>query len=368
LSKEAKYIYEKIQNSERLSKNDGLKLFEYNNILEIGHLADFARIERLKRQKKESLSNYVYWINNHHLNLTNICEGTCKFCAYRRKEGQDGAFLLTLDGAAEYIEKNVDKNVKEIHIVSALNENCNLEYYTGLLEICRKYLPYTHIQAFTAVEIDYIANLSGTTAEETLKTLKKAGLGSLPGGGAEIFSPEIRNKICPDKISGKIWLEIMKTAHLLGLKSNATMLCGIGESYDDMLDHMLDIRDVQDKTGGFMTFIPLFCHYENTELGFEKEHTGIDILKTYAISRLMLDNVPHIKAFWIQTGIQTAQISLAFGVDDLDGTVVQEKITRYAGAKTGQELSVNQIVSLIKNTGKIPVERDTLYNILKVYK
>jgi aminodeoxyfutalosine synthase len=368
LSKEAKYIYKKIQNGERLSKNDGLKLFEYNNILEIGHLADFARIERLKRQKKESLSNYVYWINNHHLNLTNICEGTCKFCAYRRKEGQDGAFLLTLDGAAEYIEKNVDKNVKEIHIVSALNENCNLEYYTGLLQICRKYLPNTHIQAFTAVEIDYIAKLSGITAEETLKTLKKAGLGSLPGGGAEIFSPEIRSKICPDKISGKIWLEIMETAHSLGLKSNATMLCGIGESYNDMLDHMLDIRGVQDKTGGFMTFIPLFCHYENTELDFEKEHTGIDILKTYAISRLMLDNVPHIKAFWIQTGIQTAQISLAFGVDDLDGTVVQEKITRYAGAKTGQELSVSQIVSLIKNTGKIPVERDTLYNILKVYK
>ncbi|EKE03614.1 MAG: hypothetical protein ACD_20C00176G0009 [uncultured bacterium] len=360
-------IFEKIIHNQRLSKEDGLRLYESFDLLTIGHMADLARTNRLKQSNEVDKVNHVYWINNHHLNLTNICEGKCKFCAYRKQEGDNGAFLLSLDQAIEHIETRVDKSIKEIHIVSALNPKCDLDYYISLLKNCKRLLPDTHIQAFTAVEIEYLARISELTITQTLTELKNAGLGSLPGGGAEIFSPAIREKVCPEKISGEKWLEIMQIAHSLGLKSNATMLSGIGESCEDKINHMMALREVQDKTNGFMTFIPLFCHYENTELDSYDNITGIDIIKDYAISRLMLDNIPHIKAFWIQIGIKLAQVTLSFGVDDLDGTVIEEKITHSAGASTGQSLSKDELIHLIKKTGKIPVERDTVYNIIKVY-
>lgn len=356
-------IAEKIENKQRLNKEDGIKLYNSFDILSIGALADFARINRLKNQQEK---DYVYWINNHHLNLTNVCEGTCKFCAYRRKEGQEGAFSFSINKAIEYLQTKVSPNAKEIHIVSALNPQFNLEYYKKLLQECKRILPDIHIQAFTAVEIDYIAKISNLTAEEVLKELIEAGLDSLPGGGAEIFAKSIREQVCPDKISGYKWLEIMETAHNLGLKSNVTMLTGIGETTEDKLDHMLAVREVQDKTGGFMTFIPLFCHYENTELTAKNKPTGIEILKDYSISRLMLDNIPHIKAFRIQTGTKLAQISLNFGADDIDGTVMEEKITRMAGSKDRDALMKEEIVHLVKSTGKIPVERDTVYNIIEI--
>lgn len=367
ISNELQEIKEKILNNQRLSFDDGMKLYNSFDILSIGALADFARVNRLAVNNKTEKSNYVYWINNHHLNLTNICEGSCKFCAYRRDENQEGSFFLTLEKSIEYIETKVNKTASEIHIVSALNPKLDLNYYTELLKACKRILPSIHIQAFTAVEIDYVAKLSGLSIEETLKELKKAGLDSLPGGGAENFSEKIREKVCPEKISGQKWLEIMRTAHSLGLKSNATMLSGIGETVEDKINHMLALRETQDESGGFMTFIPLFCHYENTELEEFEKLTGIEILKDYAISRLMLDNIPHIKAFWIQIGIKLAQVSLAFGVDDIDGTVIEEKITRYAGATTGQELSKDELIHLIQKADKTPVERDTVYNILKVY-
>ena len=357
-------ISEKILNNKRLTKEDGLRLYESFDILSIGALADYARVERLENSEQ---ADYVYWINNHHLNLTNICEGTCKFCAYRRKEGQDGAFLYTLEKALEYLETQVNKNAGEIHIVSALNPYWTLENYKTLLKECKKTLPNTHIQAFTAVEIDYLAKISNITVEKVLQELIDAGLGSLPGGGAEIFAENIRQKICPEKISGDKWLEIMEIAHNLGLKSNATILTGIGETSEDKIDHMLKIREVQDRTGGFMTFIPLFCHYENTEISEMQVQTGFETVKDYAISRLMLDNVPHIKAFWIQIGTKLAQVTLSFGVDDLDGTVMEEKITHFAGAKTGNVMTKDELIHLIKRAGKIPVERDTVYNIVKVY-
>ena len=357
-------ISEKILNNKRLTKEDGLRLYESFDILSIGALADYARVERLENSEQ---ADYVYWINNHHLNLTNICEGTCKFCAYRRKEGQDGAFLYTLEKAVEYLETQVNKNASEIHIVSALNPYWTLENYKTLLKECKKTLPNTHIQAFTAVEIDYLAKISNITVEKVLQELIDAGLGSLPGGGAEIFAENIRQKVCPEKISGDKWLEIMEIAHNLGLKSNATILTGIGETSEDKIDHMLKIREVQDRTGGFMTFIPLFCHYENTEISEMQVQTGFETVKDYAISRLMLDNVPHIKAFWIQIGTKLAQVTLSFGVDDLDGTVMEEKITHFAGAKTGNVMTKDELIHLIKRAGKIPVERDTVYNIVKVY-
>ncbi len=353
-------IKEKILNNQRLSKQDGINLYNSYDILSIGILADLARINRLQDKAEK---DYVYWINNHHLNLTNVCEGKCKFCAYRRDEGQDGAFSYSLDKAVEYLKMRVDRGVKEIHIVSALNPEFNLDFYKNLLAECRKILPDTHIQAFTAVEIDYIARISGFEIKKVLQELKDTGLGSIPGGGAEIFSENIRQQVCPKKISGQRWLEVMEVAHNLGLKSNVTMLTGIGESSEDKINHMLAARELQDKTGGFMTFIPLFCHYENTELSVQNKPTGIDILKDYAVSRLMLDNIPHIKAFHIQTGIKLAQVSLGFGVDDIDGTVTEEKITRMAGSKNTYALKKKEIEHLITRAGKIPVERDTVYNL-----
>lgn len=353
----------KVHKGERLTVDDGIRLFESTDILSIGRLADYARTSRIKDNKQK---DYVYWINNHHLNLTNICEGSCKFCAYKKEDGDSGSFLITLEQAEDYIKNKINKNISEIHIVSALNPKFDINYYKKLLELCKKYLPNTHIQAFTAVEIDYIAKISNLTIEQTLIELISSGLGSIPGGGAEIFAPAIREKVCPDKISGDKWLEIMQIAHKLGLKSNATMLTGIGESYRDKIEHMVKVRDLQDKTGGFMSFIPLFCHYENTSLESKTIHTGVDIVKTYAISRLMLDNVEHLKAFWIQVGVPMSQLTLSFGTDDIDGTVVEEKITHDAGAKTSQALSTDELINLIKSAGKIPVERDTLYNTIKI--
>ncbi|MDD3013140.1 MAG: aminofutalosine synthase MqnE [Candidatus Gastranaerophilales bacterium] len=366
-SKELYEIYRKIIDNQRLSKEDGIKLYESFDILYIGALADLARMNRLRLNNEDKMNDFVYWINNHHLNITNICEGKCKFCAYRKKENESGSFIYSLDDAIKYINSEIDKNTKELHIVSALNPKCDLEYYVALLKSCKQTLPNAHIQAFTAVEIDYLSKISNLSIKEVLLQLKDAGLGSLPGGGAEIFAERIRKEVCPEKISGEQWLEIMRIAHSLGLKSNATMLTGIGETNEDKIDHMLALRETQDKTGGFMTFIPLICHYENTELHIYDEPTGIEILKEYAISRLMLDNIPHIKAFWIQIGIKLAQISLSFGVDDLDGTVIQEKITHSAGATTGQTIYKEELINLIKKSNKIPVERDTIYNIIEEY-
>jgi aminodeoxyfutalosine synthase len=357
-------IYEKIQNNINLTAQDGISIYQSNDLLSIGELADTARVLRLENNKKSEEKNYVYWINNHHLNLTNICEGKCKFCAYRRQEGQKGAFKLSLFDAINYIETKINKNVSEIHIVSGLNPDYDLNFYKNLFKECLNIIPKVHIQALTAVEIDYIAKISNKSVQEVLLELIKSGLGSLPGGGAEIFSERIRQKNCPQKISGKRWLEIMETAHKLGIKSNVTMLTGIGETINEKIDHMLAVRELQSRTDGFMAFIPLFCHYKNTEIKYDKCRTGIEILKEYALSRLMLDNISHIKAFWIQTGLKIAQVSLFFGVDDLDGTVMEEKITKFAGAEESSAISKQEIVHLIRSAGKIPMERNTLYNII----
>lgn len=367
LDKEFKDIYDRISIGERLSKEDGLKLYKSNDILSIGYLADFAKVTRLEKKEQAQQKDFVYWINNHHLNLTNICEGKCKFCAYRKDSNDNSAFFLSTDKAGEYIKNNVSTNASEIHIVSAINPELNIEYYEKLFRICRTLLPNIHIQALTPVEIDYISKISDLSIEETFIRLKNAGLNSMPGGGAEIFSERIRTQLCPEKISGQKWLEIMEIAHSFGLKSNATMLTGIGETNEEKLDHILALRSLQDKTSGFMSFIPLLCHYENTELSGIKPLSGYDILKNYAISRLMLDNIDHIKAFWIQVGKGLAQVSLAFGADDLDGTVVKEKISHSAGAGTGTGLTENDLVNIIKASGKIAVERDTVYNILSEY-
>lgn len=358
-----KTIGEKVLNNIRITPDDALELYKSSDLLTIAALANFSRMQRAHK----GCQNYTYFINNHHINITNICQGDCKFCAYRKNSDEEGAFFLELTDIEKYITENISKSVKELHIVSAINEKASLNYYCELFKLCKKLLPDAHIQALTAVEVDYLSKLENIKPEEVLRKLVKSGLGSLPGGGAEIFSDDIRQKVCPNKISGERWLEIMERAHKQHIKSNATMLTGIGETYQHRVDHLNKIRKLQDKTSGFMTFIPLFCHYKNTQIHYAENNTGYDNLKDLAISRIYLDNIPHIKSFWIQLGIKLAQISLAFGVDDLDGTVVTEKISKAAGANSNNYLTKTELIQLIQNAGRVPVERDTIYNIIQVY-
>lgn len=358
-----KHIAEKVFNNERISFDNALELYESSDILTIGTLADFARKYRSCEEKK----NYAYFIHNHHLNLTNICEGHCRFCAYRKEGSDPQAYFMNPGQVEDCLKNNVSQAIRELHIVSAINKQANLSYYTEIFQLCKSILPDAHIQALTAVEIDYLSKLENLSPEKIILKLVEAGLGSIPGGGAEIFHESIRSRVCPDKITSNRWLEIMKLAHSLGVKSNATMLTGIGESYFHRVDHLEQIRNLQDASGGFMTFIPLVCHYDNTDLEIAANNTGIDNLKDLAISRIYLDNIPHIKAFWIQLGIKLAQISLAFGVDDLDGTVVKEQISHAAGAKFSNTVTRDVLINLIKNASRIPVERDTVYNIVEIY-
>jgi aminodeoxyfutalosine synthase len=258
--------------------------------------------------------------------------------------------------------------VRELHIVSGLHPDLPFEWYLDMLRALKKEFPEIHLKAFTAVEIDYLSKLSGLNLKETLSKLREAGLGSLPGGGAEIFNKAVRNTLCAEKISGDRWLEVIETAHSIGLKSNATMLYGHIETIDHRIDHLLKLRELQDKTNGFQAFIPLSFHSQNTEIKKSAYTTGFDDLKTLAISRLMLDNFDHIKAYWVMLGEKIAQISLSFGVDDLDGTVVEEKITKAAGGTTDGSMTKDNIVYLIKQAGRIPVERDTVYNVVKIWK
>ncbi|MDI6735582.1 MAG: aminofutalosine synthase MqnE [bacterium] len=347
-------IYEKVKIGQRISKEDGINLFQSNDLLSIGEMANLVR-ERLN-------GNNAYYIINRHINYTNICLNRCSFCAYSREKGEKEAFTLTIDQVMEKASGCREMGVREIHIVGGLNPELPFEYYLEMLERLHTAFPDVHLQAFTAVEIHHIAQTANLSIEEVLKRLKEVGLTSIPGGGAEVFATRVRNKICPKKIDGNTWLKIMELAHNLGIKSNATMLYGHIETIEERVEHLLAPRQLQDKTNGFKSFIPLPYHPANTELGGVGT-TGYEDLKTLAISRILLDNFPHIKAFWIMLGIKLAQVSLSFGVDDLDGTVVEEKIAHSAGAQTPQVLTVQQLKTLILEAGKIPVERDTLYNL-----
>ena len=269
---------------------------------------------------------------------------------------------MSIEEILQAAESYNDGRVSEFHIVGGLHPDFPFSYYLDMLGELKGKFPKVHIQAFTAVEIAHLADIAGLTVRQTLIELREAGLDSLPGGGAEIINPDVREKICPEKISGKKWLEIMKTAHGLGIKSNATMLYGHVESTEDRVNHLIQLRDLQDNTGGFLAFIPLAFHPKNTGLDNVDFTTGQLDLKVLAVSRLMLDNFPHIKAFWIMIGPKIAQLSLSFGVDDIDGTVVEEKITHAAGANTEEYIEKNRLISLIQEAGREPVERDTLYN------
>lgn len=352
-------IKTKIYSGERISFEEGLFLFETKDLLTVGELADFVN--------KKKNGDKVYFNVNRHINPTNICVNRCKFCAFSRDKEDRDSYELTMEEMLKKADEAYKQGATELHIVGGLHPRWGFDFYVNMVKKLKDAYPSMHIQAFTAVEIDYFSKISEKSLEYVLKTLKDAGLGSLPGGGAEIFHPEIREKICPEKISGDRWLEVMETAHKVGLKSNATMLYGHIEEYWHRVDHMERLRRLQDRTSGFQAFIPLAFHPENTKIEKKRYTTGFDDLKTLAIGRLYLDNFQHIKAFWIMLTEKVAQISLFFGVNDLDGTVVEEKITHSAGAKTREALTKEELINMIKEAKKIPVERDTVYNELRVY-
>jgi aminodeoxyfutalosine synthase len=352
-------IEEKIIEGKRLTKEDGLSLMNSDNLIEIGRIANI-----LKERKS---GRYAFFNVNRHINLTNICVSRCKFCAFSRDKDDPDAYTMSIEDAVNAALSARHLGITELHIVSGLHPDLPFDYYVEVIARLKEAIPEAHIQAFTAVEIFYFSKISKLPIKDVLMRLKDAGLGSLPGGGAEIFNHRVREAVCPNKASADEWLSVMRVAHEIGLKSNATMLYGHVETIEDRIDHLLKLRELQDETGGFQSFIPLPFHPKNTKLNQFKKPTAYENLKMLAVSRLILDNFPHIKAFWIMLGLKVAQLSLLFGVDDLDGTVVEEKITHSAGAETDQSISKEELINLISETGMIPVERDTLYNTIKIY-
>ncbi len=348
-------ISRKLFNKIRISPEEALFLYNSADLFELGELAAFANSEKNGKN--------VYYNVNRHINPTNICVNRCAFCAFSKTEGERGAYLLTMDEICRKAAIAAADGATEIHIVGGLHPDLPFSFYEEMLEAIRQAAPGLHIKAFTAVEIDYFSRISHLSVEAVLSRLIDAGLGSMPGGGAEILAENTRRKICPEKISGERWLEIIRIAHLSGLKTNATMLYGHIESIEDRMTHMEMIRTLQDETGGFQAFIPLAFQPENSALELDMKATsGLDDIKTLAISRIFLDNFDHIKAYWVMLGEKIAQVSLAFGVNDLDGTVVEEKIGHEAGAKSPQSLTREGIIRMIRLADRIPVERDTLYS------
>lgn len=353
-------IKDKVLSGARLNREDAIALFQSDEIFTMGKLASASAEARNGKN--------AYFVMNRHINPTNICVNRCKFCAFSRSKGEAGAFELTIEEMLSKLEALLGSGhkISEVHIVGGLHPDWTFGHYLDMLAAIRGKYPALAIKAFTAVEIDYMSRLSGLGIEETIQALKHNGLDFMPGGGAEIFAEETRNKLCPEKITGSRWLEIMETAHHAGIKTNATMLYGHLESMEDRADHLLKLRELQDATGGFQAFIPLAYHPVNTEIGGFYS-SGIDDLKTIAVSRLVLDNFRHIKAYWIMLGEKISQVALLFGADDIDGTIIEEKITHAAGAMSGEGMTREELVNLIRKAGKRPVERDAFYNHLKVY-
>lgn len=354
-------IAAKIQDSVRLSDDDALFLFEHSDLIAVGELAALANERRNGKR--------VFFNVNRHINHTNICVNRCRFCAFSKTVDEPGAYCYDMDEIRNRATEAAAQGATEIHIVGGLHPDLPFDFYLEMLATVREVSSALHIKAFTAVEIEYLSRIASLSISATLQRLKAAGLGSLPGGGAEILSKSVRDQLCPEKISGEEWLSVMREVHNAGLKSNATMLYGHVESYADRVDHLRRLRELQDETGGFQVFIPLAFQTENNPLGHLKNPLsgGVDDLKTLAVSRLYLDNFANIKAYWVMLGEKIAQTSLCFGVNDLDGTVVEERIGHDAGASSPQTMTKESIVNMIRQAGRIPVERDTLYNELRIY-
>lgn len=357
MTKQLKVIEDKILSDTPLSHEDGCFLFEANDFLTVARLANGVR-ERIH-------GNVTYYNKNLHLNSTNVCEASCLFCSFARlKEGMPNAYTMSVEQCKEWISKRYQPGMTEIHIVNGLNPNLTFEYYIELLKMIRGNFPELHIKGFTAVEIHYFAQKYSLSYLEVLTKLKAAGLGSLPGGGAEIFAERVRKKICRDKATAKEWLNVHETAHMIGLKSNCTMLYGTIEKNEERVDHLIQLRELQNKTNGFQAFIPLAFHNDGNRMKNIPPPTGIDDLRVIAVSRLMLNNIPHIKAYWIMLGVKTAQTAQLFGSNDLDGTVTEEKIYHMAGSHSPDALTISELQRIIIQAGRVPVERNTVYELV----
>lgn len=360
LPESLKLIAEKVFAAKRITTSDALELYQSSNLSLLGVLAGFTK-ERLS-------GKHIYFNKNFHIEPTNICVNHCKFCSYRRREGQKGAWECSIDDIVDDVKKHVATGATEVHIVGGVHPNRDVNFYVDMLQSIKKTASDLHIKAFTAVEIDQMCQMANIPIEEGLKKLKAAGLKSMPGGGAEIFDDILRAEICPDKTGSDEWLRIHSLAHQLGIPSNATILYGLLENYEHRVDHLNRLRTLQDRTNGFNAFIPLKFRRENNKYSHVKETTLIEDLKNYAVSRIFLDNIPHLKAYWPMIGKQAAQLSLAFGVDDLDGTIDDStRIYSMAGGEENPSASQAELIQMIKELNLIPTERDTVYNILKTF-
>jgi aminodeoxyfutalosine synthase len=348
-----KPVAAKVLAQQRLEAGDALALYRSSDILAIGWLANHVR-ERLHGDR-------TYFNVNRHINPTNVCVAACRLCAFGRKKDAPGAYTMALEEAFQTAASGYSEAVTEFHIVGGLHPDLPFQYFLDLISGLKQRFPAVHLKAFTMVEVAFLAKIAKLSIRDTLLKLKQAGVDSLPGGGAEIFTDRVRHIICDHKIDGQQWIDTARLAHQVGLKSNATMLYGHIENDEDRVDHLLHLRLLQDETGGFQTFIPLAFHPANTPLQHLMTTTGFADIKSIAVSRLVLDNFPHIKAYWQMMTPKIAQIAQRFGADDLDGTVIEEKIYHDAGATTPQGLRRQELIRLIKEAGREPVERDTLY-------
>ena len=352
-----KPIAEKVLAGERLDSDDGIALYRTNDLLAVGWLANRVREQRH--------GNVTYYNINRHINPSNVCVAHCRLCAFGRSPDAPGAYTFALEEIYQRAEQGVREGATEFHMVGGLHPDLPFSYFLDLLRGLKQRCPQVHLKAFTMVEVGYFARIAKLSIRETLLALKEAGVDSLPGGGAEIFNPRVRKIICDHKVSGQQWLNIARTAHEIGLRSNATMLYGHIETEEERVEHLLLLRGLQDETRGFVAFIPLAFHPENTALSHVPKPTGFADLKNIAVARLLLDNFDHIKAYWIMLTPRIAQIALRFGADDIDGTVVEEKIYHDAGATTAQLTTRAELERLIREAGRVPVERDTLYRPLE---
>src|SRR5579862_8349507 len=345
-------ILQKVQAGVRLDFEDGLALFRTADILSLGYLANLVR---------EAKHGNVTWFNvNRHINPTDVCVASCKLCAFGKKAKDPKAYTWSLEEVWHRAGEGWTEAVTEFHIVGGLHPELTLDWYCEMLRGLKQRFPQVHLKAFTMVEVGYLAQRGKISAREVLVRLRDAGMDLLPGGGAEIFSERVRRIICDHKITGEQWIETARIAHQLGLHSNCTMLYGHIENERDRIDHLIRLRELQDETRGFVTFIPLAFHPDNTPLQHIPKTTGFDDIKNIAAARLMLDNIPHIKAYWVMMTPKIAQIALRFGADDIDGTIVEERIYHDAGATTSQSLRRAELLQLIRKAGREPVERDTL--------
>jgi aminodeoxyfutalosine synthase len=352
-------LWEKVQSGERLSYADGVRLYESNELTAIGMMANWVR--------EGAHGDLAYFVRNQHINYTNICNKDCKFCSFYAKKGGPKPYELDLEAIRHRVREYRDVPITEVHMVGGINPRLPYQYYLDIVRAVKEERPNATVKAFTMIELQQIARKAEKPLAEVMRELMDVGLGALPGGGAEVLTPRVHDELYKKKLDWRDWLETARVAHSAGLKSNATMLYGHIETLPERVEHLVRLRELQDETGGFLTFIPLAFDPQNTELAHVARSTGADDLKTIAVSRLMLDNFPHIKAFWMMITPPVAQLALRYGADDLDGTIMNYEITHVIDRSNRQALSLEQLLDMIREAGRVPVERDALYNVVNLW-